>query len=257
MKRPCPTRPDPPAARMSDDAASYLTREAQARVQIDEMLAKAGWIVQDARKSTSPRAAGSQSASLSSDRRMAALTTSCSSTARPPVHRGQAVGRDPHWRRVAVGEVPRWASGLGRGCAGGRTAVRLPVDWHRDAGPRLRGEAQAQAVRRRRAGKPRPRCSRRSVPRRAAARPRLRRRAVSPPVWRRRRCHGWSSRVACGASRPVAKRSSTRPTVGQRLRQPPPRDRRRRRRRPRPRRRRHLPSPPSIADRRTKERTPV
>jgi hypothetical protein len=71
----------------------------------------------------------------------------------------------------------------------------------------------------------------------------LRRRAVSPPVWRRRRCRGWSSRVVCGASRPVATRSSTRPTVGQRLCQPSPRDRRRRRRRPRPRRRRRLPSP--------------
>ena len=35
---------------MSEGAASYLTREAQARVQIDEMLATAGWIVQDAAK---------------------------------------------------------------------------------------------------------------------------------------------------------------------------------------------------------------
>jgi hypothetical protein len=131
-----------------------------------------------------------------------------------------------------------------RRCGARASRSRRQRKPHR-AGPRPRGEAQAHAVRRRRAGRPRLRCSRRSVPRRAAARPRLRRRAVSRPVWRRRRCRGWSSRDVCGASRPVATRSSTRPTVGQRLRRPRPRDRRRRRRRPRARRRRRLPVPPS------------
>jgi type I restriction enzyme, R subunit len=35
---------------MSEGAASYLTPEARARVQIDGTLAEAGWIVQDAAK---------------------------------------------------------------------------------------------------------------------------------------------------------------------------------------------------------------
>ena len=35
---------------MSESAVSYLTREAQARVEIDSMLTKAGWIVQDGAK---------------------------------------------------------------------------------------------------------------------------------------------------------------------------------------------------------------
>src|SRR5437588_5638418 len=35
---------------MSEGALSYLTPEAKARVRIDEMLAKASWVVQDANK---------------------------------------------------------------------------------------------------------------------------------------------------------------------------------------------------------------
>jgi hypothetical protein len=35
---------------MSEGACPYLTREAQARVHIDEMLAKAGWILEHAAK---------------------------------------------------------------------------------------------------------------------------------------------------------------------------------------------------------------
>lgn len=35
---------------MTDGALAYLAPEAQARVQIDSMLARAGWVVQDAKR---------------------------------------------------------------------------------------------------------------------------------------------------------------------------------------------------------------
>ena len=117
----------------TDAGSAYLAPEARARVEIDAMLAAAGWAVQDA---------GREPVRLARRRRprvrpdAAARPRRLPALRRPPGRRGdrgEEGGRDAHRRRVADGEVRRRHSRRDADGARGRAAVRLRVDRRRDA----------------------------------------------------------------------------------------------------------------------------
>ena len=106
---------DLPPTLPSDSALSYLTPEARARVEIDEMLEKAGWAVQDAQRGQPggvPRCRGARvrAEAAARTRRLPAVRRPRGGRCR----RGEEGGRDAHRRRVAVGEVRRRPARRGR-----------------------------------------------------------------------------------------------------------------------------------------------
>ena len=87
---------------MADTGVAYLSAEDRARVEIDRMLAAAGWVVQDARDANLAAGRGVAVREFVLRSATGGSTTCCSSTASAVgVDRGQAGGRDADRGRVA------------------------------------------------------------------------------------------------------------------------------------------------------------
>ena len=103
-----------PGASVDEGALSYLTPEARARLGIDRMLERAGWVVQSGKQANLAAARGVavREFVLKAPHGRADYLLFVD-RARRRGGRGEEGGRDADRSGVAVGEVPRRAAGLG------------------------------------------------------------------------------------------------------------------------------------------------